>query len=105
MPKIVDRLSRYRLLEKNYTQLNRCLLPLYLRTEKDPASETSCSSIPKNTARWKKSKNPIILCAIYSRQKPVKSTCSAGLVVENLAPNCKNLPAKERGFETTRRKR
>jgi hypothetical protein len=31
---------------------------------------------PKNVRRWKKSKTPVILCAIHHRQNPIKSTYS-----------------------------
>jgi hypothetical protein len=33
-------------------------------------------STPKNTGRWKKSKSPVILCAVHCRQNPIKSTKS-----------------------------
>jgi hypothetical protein len=45
--------------------------PLHLTTETDSVSETSCF-YPMNTGRWKKSKNPVILCAICHRQNPLK---------------------------------
>jgi hypothetical protein len=52
---------------------NRIGFFLRLRTETDPVSETSCSSlvcflIP---GRWIKSKNPISLKAIHHRQNPI----------------------------------
>jgi hypothetical protein len=46
---------------------------LHMRMETDPVSETSFF-YSKNIGRWKRSKKPIILCAIHHRQNPINST-------------------------------
>jgi hypothetical protein len=40
-------------------------------------------STPKNTGRWKKSINPVILCAIHHRQNPIKSIGTLKLLIDN----------------------
>jgi hypothetical protein len=66
-------------IEINYfygAQLCRCLIPpLYLRTETDPVSETSCflvSRIPDDGKVQKK--KTVFVCFIHRRQNPSEST-------------------------------
>jgi hypothetical protein len=46
----------------------------HLKTETDPASETSCFLVPRISDDGKKSKNPVFLNVIHHRQNPLEST-------------------------------
>jgi hypothetical protein len=61
----------------------RCLPPLHLRTETDPASETSCFySLEYRTTE--RVENPVILCVVHHRQNPLEATNHSDLMITHL---------------------
>jgi hypothetical protein len=61
-----------------------CLLPPFTWGRKQIQFPKRHVSTPKNTWRWKKSKNPVILCDIHHHQNPLKSSVPCKVQTEFL---------------------